>query len=149
MPGDWRVVAEYIAVLSGRYSFFLLRGPMGSGKTTLMKYIAAALGCGDMITSPTFSIINEYICDNQTVYHFDLYRIGSDSELWDTGFEDYLDAGKLLFLEWPEIAEKYLPSDQTVNIAIQAKGQEGARNVVVKSPVLIWPVCLSTRPIFS
>lgn len=98
----------------------LFRGELGAGKTTLIKAICAALGIVENVSSPTFSIINEYYnpTGNARVYHMDLYRLESESELINIGFEEYLDSGDLIFIEWPEVALGLCPSN-TIGIHIE------------------------------
>lgn len=82
----------------------LLRGELGSGKTTFVKSILKNLGVNDNITSPTFSIVNEYRLSQNSFYHFDLYRIENINELDIIGFDEYLDGENICFIEWPEVA---------------------------------------------
>ena len=91
---------------------FLLTGELGAGKTTFLKHLLQKFGVKDEITSPTFSIVNEYETDNaETVYHMDLYRIDHEEELYEIGFQDTVECGALCFIEWPEIAQGLLPPD--------------------------------------
>ncbi|GLR18126.1 tRNA (adenosine(37)-N6)-threonylcarbamoyltransferase complex ATPase subunit type 1 TsaE [Portibacter lacus] len=94
-----------IIALSEAYKVFIFNGDLGSGKTTLIKKLIAKLGCDDHVSSPTFSIVNEY---SGPIYHFDLYRIKDTEELEDIGFFQYLDSGNYCFIEWPGIAVPYL-----------------------------------------
>ncbi len=87
----------------------LFYGDMGVGKTTLIKAIVKALGGKDKVTSPTFSLVNEYEVTNDKVYHFDLYRIEDEVEVFDIGIEDYLYSGHWVFIEWPDIIAENLP----------------------------------------
>ncbi len=82
----------------------LFKGELGSGKTTLIKSILKNLGVKENITSPTFSIVNQYLISNRLINHFDLYRIKSLTELDVIGFEEYLESEAVCFIEWPEIA---------------------------------------------
>lgn len=82
---------------------FLLNGNLGAGKTTFVKYICQHLGCDDDVRSPTYSLINEYRSKQEILYHMDLYRLESVEEAIDIGIEDYLNAGKYCFIEWPDI----------------------------------------------
>jgi len=82
----------------------LFKGELGSGKTTLIKSILKNLGVKENITSPTFSIVNQYLIPNGLINHFDLYRIKSLTELDVIGFEEYLESKAVCFIEWPEIA---------------------------------------------
>lgn len=99
----------------GENKIFAFYGKMGSGKTTFIKAICEQLGVEDVITSPTFAIVNEYnYNDNSisnTIYHFDFYRIRRIEEVYDMGFEDYFYSGALCFIEWPELIEDLLPLD--------------------------------------
>jgi len=86
------------------FKTFLFKAEMGAGKTTLIKALIKALGCKDVVRSPTFSLVNEYKTNNETIFHFDLYRLENENELYDFGFEDYLQTNAYVFIEWPEIA---------------------------------------------
>ena len=96
-------------------SILLFYGPMGSGKTTLIKELCKQLGVKDVTSSPTFSLVNEYQGKNgQLIYHFDFYRIDDESEAFDMGVEEYFDSGALCLVEWPEKVENLLPLESTV-----------------------------------
>lgn len=92
---------------------FAFYGKMGAGKTTFVKAICECLGVDDVITSPTFAIVNEYTSatTGDAIYHFDFYRIKKLEEVYDMGYEDYFYSGSLCFLEWPELIEDLLPED--------------------------------------
>ena len=104
------VADQILESLDGR-NVILLHGPMGSGKTTLLREVAANLGSTDCVTSPTFAIVNEYVTGDDSIYHFDMYRIEQIQEAIDMGFSEYVDSGKLCFIEWPERVEELLPND--------------------------------------
>ncbi|MGB0366083.1 MAG: tRNA (adenosine(37)-N6)-threonylcarbamoyltransferase complex ATPase subunit type 1 TsaE [Flavobacteriaceae bacterium] len=88
----------------------LVNGEMGAGKTTMIKALCKALQCPDIVSSPTFSLINEYrTVDNKPLYHFDCYRIENDEEAYDFGAEEYLHSGHLCFIEWSENIASLLP----------------------------------------
>ena len=113
----------------GDHRVFAFYGKMGAGKTTFVKAICEELGVEDVITSPTFAIINEYALTSHhspltsTIYHFDFYRIKKLEEVYDMGYEDYFYSGALCFIEWPELIEEILPDDAVrVNIAEQEDG---------------------------
>ena len=94
-----------------------LSGDLGAGKTTFVKKIAKCYGVIDEVSSPTFSLVNEYLCDSGSkIYHMDLYRIQDDSELLDIGFLEYVDSGNICFIEWPEIASNLIDPDAIINI---------------------------------
>lgn len=86
----------------------LLYGDMGVGKTTLIKTLVKTLGSHDKVSSPTFSIVNEYELNDEKIYHFDLYRINDIEDLYNFGIEDYLDSDYWTFIEWPEKIESIL-----------------------------------------
>ena len=107
------VVKELLDKLSSKIVLFY--APMGAGKTTLIKEICRQLGTDDVITSPTFSLVNEYQTDtNQTIYHFDFYRIEEEEEAYDIGIEDYFNSGNWCFIEWPQNIENLLPLDTSI-----------------------------------
>ena len=103
----------------GDHRVFAFYGKMGAGKTTFIKAICEALGVTDVITSPTFAIVNEYETPSEgPVYHFDFYRIKKLEEVYDMGYEDYFYSGSLCFIEWPELIEELLPED-AVKVSIE------------------------------
>ena len=95
----------------GSHKVFAFYGTMGAGKTTFIKAVCEVLGVKDVITSPTFAIVNEYESDNGPIFHFDFYRIKKLEEVYDMGYEDYFYSGSLCFIEWPELIEDLLPED--------------------------------------
>ena len=87
-------------------------GSMGVGKTTFIKEICKKLGVEDVVSSPTFSIINEYLTENdESVYHFDFYRIEKEEEAFDIGYEEYFYQGNLCLIEWPEKISSIIPKN--------------------------------------
>lgn len=122
-----RAAAELLAALGGR-KHVALHGPMGAGKTTLVSAIGRVLGVTDDVTSPTFSIINEYRDRRgDAVYHFDFYRIDTPAQVADLGLDDYFDSGALCLMEWPENAAEFLPDD-TVDVEIKVN-ENGEREL--------------------
>ena len=112
----------------GDHTVFAFYGKMGAGKTTFIKAICEELGVDDVITSPTFAIVNEYTAQDGPVYHFDFYRIKKIEEVYDMGFEDYFYSGALCLIEWPELIEEVLPED-AVKVTIEEK-EDGSRAVL-------------------
>ena len=107
----------------GERKVFAFYGKMGAGKTTFVKAICEELGVEDVITSPTFAIVNEYDAHGTSIFHFDFYRIKRLEEVYDMGYEDYFYSGALCFIEWPELIEDLLPDDAVkVNIEVNADG---------------------------
>ena len=121
-----RAAAREFIQNMGDAHVFAFYGKMGAGKTTFVKAICEELGVEDVITSPTFAIINEYEGD-ETIYHFDFYRIKKLEEVYDMGYEDYFYSGALCFIEWPELIEEILPDD-AVRVSI-IEQQDGSRLV--------------------
>lgn len=110
----------------GSSRVFAFYGKMGSGKTTFVKALCEELGCDDVVTSPTFAIVNEYTDgEQQPVYHFDFYRIKKLEEVYDMGYEEYFYSGALCLIEWPELIEDVLPDD-TVRVTIEEQA-DGSR----------------------
>ena len=103
----------------GDNTVFALYGKMGAGKTTFIKAVCEELGVSDVITSPTFAIVNEYRSDiaGELIYHFDFYRIDDIREAYDFGYEEYFYSGDLCLVEWPEKIEQLLP-DNTMTVRI-------------------------------
>ena len=120
---------EFISQI-GSHRVFAFYGTMGAGKTTFVKAVCEQLGVSDVITSPTFAIVNEYTIPSDSpclrgdtesspcgenfggsVFHFDFYRIKKLEEVYDMGYEDYFYSGALCFIEWPELIEEILPTD--------------------------------------
>ena len=112
----------------GSHRVFAFYATMGTGKTTFIKAVCEELGVEDVITSPTFAIINEYSGKDDTIYHFDFYRIKKLEEVYDMGYEDYFYSGALCFIEWPELIEEVLPED-AVKVQIIEK-EDGTRAVL-------------------
>ena len=87
-----------------------MKGDLGAGKTTFIQEVAKQMNVLDNISSPSYALINEYLAPaGEKIYHFDLFRIKTISEVLDLGFDEYIDSGSLCFIEWPEIAESLLP----------------------------------------
>jgi tRNA threonylcarbamoyladenosine biosynthesis protein TsaE len=96
-------VAKQILKYTSPHKKFVFSGEMGVGKTTLIKALSLQLGASDVVSSPTFSIVNEYHTDDKTIiYHFDFYRIEDESEAFDMGYEEYFFSNAYCFIEWPE-----------------------------------------------
>ena len=126
---DINAAAKTFVENMGDSKVFAFYGKMGAGKTTFVKAICECLGVDDVITSPTFAIVNEYTSatTGDAIYHFDFYRIKKLEEVYDMGYEDYFYSGSLCFLEWPELIEELLPEDAT-KVTIEETA-DGARVV--------------------
>ena len=108
-------VANDILNALGSNSIVLIRGEMGAGKTTLISAMSVAMGVRDAVSSPTFSLVNEYEDrDGKPIYHFDFYRIDDEEEALDMGVFEYFDSGALCFVEWPEKIESLWPESPLI-----------------------------------
>ncbi|MGM9753321.1 MAG: tRNA (adenosine(37)-N6)-threonylcarbamoyltransferase complex ATPase subunit type 1 TsaE [Candidatus Cryptobacteroides sp.] len=108
---------EFLGLVQG-HSIIAFYAPMGAGKTTFTTAICKELGVSSEVSSPTFAIVNEYrTAGEQSIFHFDFYRIRKLEEALDIGLYDYLDSGELCILEWPENIEELLP-DNTLKVYI-------------------------------
>jgi len=114
---------KFLSLTLGK-KIFAFFGSMGAGKTTIIKAICEALGTKDIVTSPTFTIVNEYMTySGESIYHIDFYRIRKTEEVFDFGIEEYLGSGSYCFMEWPELVEGILPPE-TVNVRITVDDTE-------------------------
>lgn len=125
------VLSQKIIKIIEQKHIVIFKGDLGSGKTTLIKMIVKQLRSEDHVSSPSFSIINEYRTDQKSIFHFDLYRIKEIEELEEIGFFDYLDSGNYCFIEWPEIIEDYLDMPYIeIKISIM---ENNYRNILILS----------------
>jgi tRNA threonylcarbamoyladenosine biosynthesis protein TsaE len=116
--GEIDIAAKKLLANIGVHKVFAFNGEMGAGKTTFIHALCEALGVKDAITSPTFSIINQYKTDSgETIYHIDLYRLKDDEEAINAGVEDCLFSKNICLVEWPDKASGIFPDD-TVQISI-------------------------------
>jgi len=122
-PDETHSVGKKIASCLLKGSVVALQGDLGSGKTALTKGIALGLGITDKITSPTYTIINEYSCENSpTLYHIDAYRLSGDKDFEDIGGADILNSGGISIIEWSGLVPKSIPQD-SINISIEITGE--------------------------
>jgi len=109
---------------------FLFYGEMGVGKTTFIKSICKHLNVLDVVSSPTFSIVNQYVNDqDEFMYHFDFYRTNNKNEIFDIGYEEYLFSDSFCFIEWPERLDNLLPNKY---LDIKMKLRDGNRVIKIK-----------------
>jgi len=123
------VVAKELFEFAGSIKVWLFVGDLGAGKTTLIKQLCNYLGLRDGVTSPTFSIINEYLAEGKPMYHFDFYRLKNVDEAINIGVSEYFDSGNYCFIEWPQQVEELLP-EELLLIKIEAQ-PNGKRDIKV------------------
>ena len=122
---DLEKLADAFIGKAGHHPVWIFHGEMGSGKTTFIKTLCARLGVRDVMSSPTFSIVNEYrTVDDKKVYHFDCYRIRNEAEAYDIGTEEYFYSGNVCFVEWPEKIPSLIPAEHVeITIAVENENQ--------------------------
>lgn len=101
-PGETEAVGAALAKILAPGTILAYRGDLGAGKTAFTRGLAKGLGCTDMVTSPTYTIVNEYLSGRLPLFHFDMYRLASADDLWDIGWDDYLDRDGICAVEWSE-----------------------------------------------
>ena len=116
-------VAQTLLDFAGNQKIFLFYGHMGAGKTTFIKALCEQLGVKEAVTSPTFSIVNEYAGNSNKVYHFDFYRLKNQDEALDMGYEEYFYSGNYCLIEWPEKIADLLP-EHYIKVSIQLNEQQ-------------------------
>lgn len=127
--GELRSIAKSILKDIPDQNVFAFNGKMGTGKTTLIKAMCEELGVEEVVTSPTFALVNEYISeDNNSIYHFDFYRIKKLDEVFDIGYEEYFYSDNFCFIEWPELVLELLP-ETYVYILIEEEEESGRRMI--------------------
>jgi tRNA threonylcarbamoyladenosine biosynthesis protein TsaE len=123
---DLPIAARKFLELAGNNRIFAFYGGMGAGKTTIIKAICEEIGATDLVSSPSFTLVNEYKTkEGSSLYHIDFFRIRKLSEVFDFGIEEYLSSGTYCFMEWPELVEEILP-ENTFKVMIKV-GEEDER----------------------
>lgn len=124
-------VADYLISLRNESDIIAFYGPMGAGKTTLIKNLCHKMGVTDEVNSPTFAIVNEYVTvEGDSVYHFDFYRIKKLEEVYDIGYDNYFYSGNLCLLEWPEMIDPLMP-DRFIRVEIALGETDDSRKISV------------------
>ena len=126
---ETKKLAETLAASLVPGSVLCLRGDLGVGKTVFAKGLCSALGVTEHVSSPTFTLVNEYEGTSGIVYHFDLYRIEDPDELYEVGFEEFVGGDGIAVIEWPERAEELLPHKR-LEILLERSGENGRRITV-------------------
>lgn len=115
-----------------KHKIVLIDGEMGSGKTTLVKSLVKSIGSTDLVSSPTFSLVNEYQAGKEKIYHFDFYRINKIEEVLDMGFEEYLDQNAQVFIEWAHLVLPLISQPHT-SVILETTLEENRKCTVVNS----------------
>lgn len=115
------VVAEQLLTFANGNKFFIFEGEMAAGKTTFIKTLCKTLGVQEVVSSPTFSIVNEYEAAENLIYHFDFYRLKNPQEAYDIGYEDYFYSDAICLVEWPTRVEELLP-ESYIKVEISITG---------------------------
>lgn len=115
-------LAQQLLTFANDIKFFAFEGEMAAGKTTFIKAFCEVLGVNDIVSSPTFSIVNEYESEDGLVYHFDFYRLKNLQEAYDIGYEDYFYSGAICLVEWPTKVEELLP-EKYIKVEITITGE--------------------------
>ena len=124
-PAETERIGAFLAEKLQPGTVIAYRGDLGAGKTAFTRGIAKGLGCRDCVTSPTYTIVNEYLSGRMPLFHFDMYRLASADDWWDIGWEDYLDRGGVCAVEWSENVEEAL--ERFILVNIEKIGDESRR----------------------
>ena len=124
-PAETEAVGAALGRIVPAGTVIAYKGDLGAGKTAFTRGLARGLGCGDMVTSPTYTIVNEYLSGRLPLIHFDMYRLGSSDDLWDIGWEDYLERGGVCAVEWSENVEDAM--ENAICVTIHKTGEESRR----------------------
>jgi tRNA threonylcarbamoyladenosine biosynthesis protein TsaE len=121
-PGDLGQAVDCLKTLLQKHHIVCFYGEMGAGKTTFIQALLKSMGAGDEVSSPTFSIVNEYPVAGALVYHFDFYRLNTLQDALNIGVEEYLESGAICFMEWPQLVESILPKTR-LEVNIKDEGE--------------------------
>ena len=124
-PAETERLGEKLATLLKPGTVIAYCGDLGAGKTAFTRGLARGLGCKDGVTSPTYTIVNEYLSGKMPLFHFDMYRLHSSDDLWDIGWEDYLERGGVCAVEWSENVTDAM--DNAIWVKIEKTGDESRR----------------------
>ena len=133
-PAETEAVGAALARVLPAGTILAYRGDLGAGKTAFTRGLARGLGYTDPVSSPTYTIVNEYLGGRLPLFHFDMYRLGSSDELWDIGWEDYLDRGGICAVEWSENVDDAM--ENAVYVTIEKTGEE-SRKITVEGGIFL------------
>ena len=124
-PAETEAVGAALGKILKPGTVIAYRGDLGAGKTAFTRGLARGLGSSEMVTSPTYTIVNEYLGGRMPLFHFDMYRLACSDDLWDIGWEDYLDRNGVCAVEWSENVEDAM--EDAISITIEKLGEEARR----------------------
>ena len=124
-PQQTEAVGQALGAVLQPGTVLAFRGDLGAGKTAFTRGLAKGLGCDERVTSPTYTIVNEYLSGRLPLFHFDMYRLESADDLWDIGWEDYLDRGGVCAVEWSENVDDAM--ENAIIVTIEKTGDESRR----------------------
>ena len=127
-PEETEKVGAALAQKLNPGTILAYRGDLGAGKTAFTRGLAKGLGCKELVTSPTYTIVNEYLGGRLPLFHFDMYRLASSDDLWDIGWEDYLERGGVCAVEWSENVDDAM--ENAVYVTIEKLGEDSRRITV-------------------
>ena len=124
-PAETEAVGAALGAVLTPGTVIAYRGDLGAGKTAFTRGLAKGLGAGEIVTSPTYTIVNEYLSGRLPLFHFDMYRLASSDDLWDIGWEDYLDRGGVCAVEWSENVADAM--ENAIIVTIEKLGEDARR----------------------
>ena len=124
-PAETEAVGAALGAIIPAGTVLAYRGDLGAGKTAFTRGLARGLGCTDLVTSPTYTIVNEYLNGRLPLFHFDMYRLRCADDLWDIGWEDYLDRGGVCAVEWSENVDEAM--ENAIYVTIEKTGEESRK----------------------
>ena len=133
-PGETEAIGAALAKVLTPGTILAYRGDLGAGKTAFTRGIARGLGCRDLVTSPTYTIVNEYLGGRLPLFHFDMYRLASSDDLFDIGWEDYLERGGVCAVEWSENVNDAV--EDAITVTIEKTGEDTRRITVEGGDIL-------------
>ena len=136
-PLETEAVGAALAAVLRPGTVIAYRGDLGAGKTAFTRGLARGLGCQEIVTSPTYTIVNEYLGGRLPLFHFDMYRLASSDDLWDIGWEDYLERGGVCAVEWSENVAEAM--EDAITVRIEKLGEESRRITVEGGDALADP----------
>ena len=127
-PQETEAVGVALAKILAPGAVIAYRGDLGAGKTAFTRGLARGLGYAEPVTSPTYTIVNEYLGGRMPLFHFDMYRLRSAEDLWDIGWDDYLERGGVCAVEWSENVDQAL--EDPITVTIEKTGEESRRIII-------------------